>query len=352
MSNKTIKVKEKAEAELKALPAAAGAEQSVFLPLTPKQLEASSLHAEIKHNIETIGNALIAMCSNLKRMRDENLYAELGYDSFGSYTYNALKIKERQAYNYIQVYENLPEEFLQLNANVGVTKLQLLAALPALDRNEIVKGQNLEEMSVEDLKTAIDKWQETHKQQLFLFAPEEVQALKKGAGNEKTEEETAAEKAQLEKEKADFQSKLVEFESGKAKIIADAKKAAEKAAKLEVEKKKKSEIDKAVAEARKKAEAEAKKTEDDLKLQLVTEKEKSKNNAIIEKQYEEEKARREKLEKEIKNSANPELTRFKYKFDEIQADAKTLMELYSKLDGETQEKLKEALKKFSGVFIK
>lgn len=97
------------------------------------------------------------MCRCIKQMRDEKLYISLGYEDFGNYCEDMLKIKARQGYSYIKIYEDLPQSFLQSNANIGVTKLELLTHVNPLDREEFVQNTNLNEITVNELKAEIDR---------------------------------------------------------------------------------------------------------------------------------------------------------------------------------------------------
>ncbi len=85
--------------------------------------EAAKLHAQIMANGQVAASALLEFCKGLKRMRDEKLYTELGFDTFEDYTEKLAGIKSRMAYHYISCYENLGTTFLQSNANLGITKL-------------------------------------------------------------------------------------------------------------------------------------------------------------------------------------------------------------------------------------
>ena len=115
--------------------------------------------AELDLKIKTYANMawvnLIEACKCLKRMRDAKKYEELGYSSFGEYTEASLNIKERQAYTYISTYEKQGEAFLQSNAELGITKLSLLNAIPATEREDFVETHNLAGMSVAEVEKLV-----------------------------------------------------------------------------------------------------------------------------------------------------------------------------------------------------
>lgn len=83
-------------------------------------------------------------------MKIEGLYTHLGYDSFEEYAEQEHNLKRRQAYQYISVYENLGEDFVQSNAQLGITKLALLTQINTEDRAEIMedKGFDIKDLIV------------------------------------------------------------------------------------------------------------------------------------------------------------------------------------------------------------
>lgn len=119
---------------------------------------AMEIHQNIMINGGIAANALVEMCRNLKIMRDEKLYEPLGYDEFDSYCVKMANIKARQAYTYISTFENLGESVLQSTANMGITKLSLIAQLPPSDRADAV--ENVDEiagMTVAQVKELVAK---------------------------------------------------------------------------------------------------------------------------------------------------------------------------------------------------
>lgn len=123
--------------------------------MTVEASEAIVIHNNIVSSMRTAASAMVTLCENLKRMRDTQHYRAIGFDKFEDYTEQACGIKKRQAYNYIQTYERLGGTFLQANANLGITKLQLLTDVTAPDRAEFVEENDLEGMSVSEIKKLI-----------------------------------------------------------------------------------------------------------------------------------------------------------------------------------------------------
>lgn len=100
---------------------------------------------------------LVEMCKGLKKMRDDRLYRSLGYDDFDIYCEEMAHIRARQAYNYIATYERLGDEFLQSNAQLGITKLELISRLPGDVAAEITEDGSAAEMSVKEIKALVEE---------------------------------------------------------------------------------------------------------------------------------------------------------------------------------------------------
>ncbi|MFR5876349.1 MAG: hypothetical protein ACLUFN_07655 [Eubacterium sp.] len=123
-----------------------------------KREEAYILHNRILTNGKIIQTALIDVCRDLKQMRDQSLYLELGYDSFEDYSEKACGIKQRQAYSYISAYEKLGSDFIKENSELGITKLELIAQVSSFERDEFLEGVNIEDISTRELKEEIAKY--------------------------------------------------------------------------------------------------------------------------------------------------------------------------------------------------
>lgn len=123
--------------------------------MTAETAAAIEIHSSIVSAMKEAAFALVSLCENLKRMRDTGQYKALGFEKFEDYTEQACHIKKRQAYNYISTYERLGGTFLQSNAQLGITKLQLLIEVCAVDRADFVEQNDLEGMSVSEIKKLI-----------------------------------------------------------------------------------------------------------------------------------------------------------------------------------------------------
>ena len=215
--------------------------------MTAETAAAIELHNSIVSAMKEAAFALVSLCENLKRMRDTGQYKALGFEKFEDYTEQACRIKKRQAYNYIATYERLGGTFLQSNAQLGITKLQLLTEVCAVDRADFVEQNDLEGMSVSEIKKLIAENKE-YAEQISIFSEskerqeqelrrleDENEALKsrpvevavQEPSQEQVEKAVAAKTKELEKSYKDKLKKAKEKERQKAE--AEKQKAIEEA---------------------------------------------------------------------------------------------------------------------------
>lgn len=139
------------------------------LDITSEAYEkAVRLHRDIMANGQLAADAFVEFCRCLKQMRDVKLYTELGYADFEDYTVRAVGLKQRQAYSYISTYEKLGKEFLQSNATLGITKLELLASVPLFDRDGVTEENDIGGMSVTEVRELVAKY-DASREQLSLL---------------------------------------------------------------------------------------------------------------------------------------------------------------------------------------
>ena len=124
---------------------------------TPEAQRAMSLHYEIKSSLALAATAMVDFCKNLKAMRDGKLYIHIGFDSFEDYVEKAHNIHQRQRYNYIQTYEKLGAQLMSENADLGITKLQLLTNVSAIHRDEFLEENDVANISAAELKKLIEE---------------------------------------------------------------------------------------------------------------------------------------------------------------------------------------------------
>lgn len=123
--------------------------------LTEKQREFLETHSSILTSGSVIANGLISLAQNLKKMRDEKLFLEAGFETFEDYSEKACNLKQRQAYNYIKILDSFGEEFLHSNAKIGVAKLTLLSSLSEEEKVEVLTKVDVENVSVSELKERV-----------------------------------------------------------------------------------------------------------------------------------------------------------------------------------------------------
>ena len=156
--------------------------------MLPATARAVMITERIKSNGRAAVNAVCMIGKDLRTMKIDKLYTSLGYAEFEDYAEKEFQIKRRQAYQYISVYEKLGEEFVQSNAQLGITKLALLAAANPEDRAEIMENENVSDMTTRELEEALAKCKQQGEQLSIL--EEENNELKNAAkGREKLEKE-------------------------------------------------------------------------------------------------------------------------------------------------------------------
>jgi hypothetical protein len=225
--------------------------------------QAVTLTRRIKANAAVAAGAIVAFSKDLKQMRDEKLYIQLGYENFETYTKQEFNIEQRQAYNYIGIYEKYGETFLQSNASLGITKLALLAEVSDADRTEFMENNDLDGMSVRDMRELVEKTKQQGEQLSFLTDEcdkakndAKLQAeISKAEQIEKIKIDTARREA--EKKLAEAQNRIVELEKAEpdAAALEKFRKEAEKKAKKDFDDKLKAEKVKLEAEKQKAAQA-------------------------------------------------------------------------------------------------
>ena len=176
----------------------AGAGESTL----PAAARAIQITERIRANGRTAVNAVCAIGEDLRTMKIDGLYTELGYESFEDYAEKEFDLKRRQAYQYISVYEKLGKEFVQSNAQLGITKLALLATANPEDRAEVMESEDVAKITTRELEELLDKYKQQG-EQLSLLQEESK------AETEKLQAKLAAEAARS----AELEAKLEEIEA-------------------------------------------------------------------------------------------------------------------------------------------
>lgn len=130
-------------------------EDKTAVIVSEEYTKAVTLTRSIIANAQAAQQSLYEVCKGLKEMRDGKLYKELGYANFEDYTENEVGIKRRQAHNYIMIAENMSAENVQSIAQIGSTKLTMLAMLDEPTRKTVTETIDVESVTVKELKAQI-----------------------------------------------------------------------------------------------------------------------------------------------------------------------------------------------------
>ena len=173
----------------------------------PAAARAIQITERIRANGRTAVNAVCAIGEDLRTMKIDGLYTELGYENFEDYAEKEFDLKRRQAYQYISVYEKLGKEFVQSNAQLGITKLALLATANPEDRAEVMESEDVAKITTRELEDLLDKYKQQG-EQLSLLQEESK------AETEKLQAKLAAEAARS----AELEAKLSDIESAPVEV--------------------------------------------------------------------------------------------------------------------------------------
>jgi len=286
--------------------------------------------------------------------RLEEAKRALPYGKWGEWLKNEVEFSQSTANNFMRLYEEYGASQIsifgasvdsQTFAKLPYSKALQLLAVPKDEREAFAEEVKAEQLSVKELKTAIEERDRARKEAEESKAREEELADKLAEA-----EAEAARSAEKTEEANKLRKKLDdmvgELEKSKANSAAlrDKLKKAETDPKIPKEK---------LEQIRKEAEASAKKEAEDAMKADIEEAKKRADTAAAEasaaklaaKQAQE---RFEEAQKKLK-TASPEVAAFKSLFDSIQTTARALHEMVDNIrkdDPETADKLSAALKAF------
>ncbi|MBO5462211.1 MAG: hypothetical protein J6A49_02750 [Clostridia bacterium] len=321
--------------------------------------QAYLLHNKIMASGVMVAQSWVQMCKDLKTMRDEKLYTELGYKDFGEYCDEAVGIGARQGYTYIQTYENMGSEVIEKYSSLGITKLSLLAKMNPVDRFDVLDSGEVQEMSTKEVKELVAK-STAQAEQLTLLTEEteslksENEALKNDNEDFETENSQLEEMvAQLKREVKELKERPTEIfpepseeqiEEIRASVTAELKEQfkAEKEAAVKAEKEKTAKkIEKAKADAEKSA-FEKKSKEIDEAVKKAKE-EAAAENAELRNVIESFKAENAKLENQIKGS-DSNIQKVNIYFGAFQENLNKALSAMAEMQGEQKENMTAAIK--------
>lgn len=168
--------------------------------------EAVETHQRIITSANLAQQNLWDMCQGLKKMRDDKLYKEFGYQNFETYCENEVGMKRSNAYNYISIVEKINPENVQSIGQIGMTKLSLLATISEPEQAEIAEKLDLENTTVKQLKAEIEKLKDDNLNLSMNYDRMDANRIK--LGNENTE--LKIENKTLQKQVEELENRPVE----------------------------------------------------------------------------------------------------------------------------------------------
>lgn len=260
---------------------------------TPKE-RANELHTRIKANAAVATQTILSIGRDLKIMRDEKLYIELGYTDFGVYCDKKAEVKKRQAYNFIKCYEKYGDRLNELSG-IGVTKLTLMTALDDEDREELIESGDAAALSTRELEKRIEELKNKYEQLTLQYDEAKTEA----ESNESTLEDYRKQIDKLSEELKNAETRNKELENRPVEVA--------------VQQPSDEEIKKIKDEAMKSAQKAAQKAADANEKQHKEELEKLRTD--LQKQY-------EQVSKENAEQSKQEIERLKSENAILQANAK------------------------------
>lgn len=289
---------------------------------TPEQAQAMGLHYEIIAAAQAAANSLLDLGRKLKRMRDTGGYKRLGFETFAQYTEQAVGIRQRQAYTYITVVENVPARLVEENAAAGVTKLALLAKLGPADQQEV--AGELADITVKELQSLIEEKNGLAEQLSMLQAEAPVE----GRAEEVDMDALRAEMLEQARAEVAEERKAAELHAA-AQAKKEAERAArEKAALAKADAARQAEAD--IAAARQEAAEEARRQQEEKDKEAL---EQARRDA------EEARAKAEDTARRLDLAASEDSVRFALLFEQLQDAAQKMLDLIDTMnaDGRTEE---------------
>lgn len=268
--------------------------------LSEVENEFLTLHETILYAGSTATAYFVEFAKKLKEMRDSKLYETVGFNNFAEYVEQAVNIKQRQAYKYIEVYENFSEEFLKRNSKLGVTKLLLITSLDEEEKEQIATEIVENGVTVEELKKIIVE-KESRISQLELDLKENNQKVIEQSNQKIEKAKKALEKALKDKE--DLTKRYEELKTSPAKVDV------------------------------------IEKPETLAELKSLREKLNKSDEEIV------------SLKKQIQLNGNGKLMVFKVKFEELQVYLSDINALIEEMDAEDKVKCQKALKVVVGAYL-
>ena len=212
---------------------------------TERQERAVKLTRQIISNGNIAASCMVEMGRDLKTVRDERLFSEMGYESFEEYCEKKVGVGKRHGYNFIQVFERFGEEKLAQLQGLGITKLLDMAKLDDEEVSDLMQNNNVAELSTRELSAKIEEYRNKY-EQLTLQLEEEKSKNAESASLESQIEELRKqlEAARQANENMKYGAHNAEkhFEEQKAALLKEKEALSEQVRKLESRPAEKAEI--------------------------------------------------------------------------------------------------------------
>lgn len=309
-----------------------------------RQEQAALIHSRILANGQIAAQALVSMCQDLKRMRDEKLYEELNYSTFEDYAEQACGIKQRQAYSYIAAFERLGPDYIEQNAELGITKLELISQVSSYEREEFLETVDVEDASTRELKEEIQKWKNQVEQLSLLNKDLERESGEKGEDLMFLKDELKEARAEIECLKS--QPTPVAIAEADEETI---KKAVEEAnaENTELIKKLKQQIKDEKAKVKSSEESKASAVEE-AKAEAIEEANKKIDELLKEKNASDEKLKEALKAAKVAN-ADEDVMAIRFLFSELQSTANNILSHLEKIKGKDAEQAGKLGKTISSI---
>ena len=117
--------------------------------------KAVKLDQQIESYLCMAVQSTIVACRYIAEMKESGLYTELGYKDFDEYIEKRHNIKSRQAYKYISIAKNIPEDLLSPGAKIGISQLYLLSTLNVEEQKQVVEETDLESTTKREMEQKV-----------------------------------------------------------------------------------------------------------------------------------------------------------------------------------------------------
>lgn len=297
-------------------------------PLEDKSTETLTIETNsLWQQMETIG-AVGMMLAAQAGQRLNIIRNRIPHGQWEDWCRDNLKFSYRKAARLMNLATKIEDEnslFLNLPtlADIEISKVYELLAAPEEAAKEVIENNNIEDITVRELREELQKSKEALKSRDY-----DIEALQETVRKLNVEKNNAADPAELE----ELKLKLLKAEDKLKKAKEAQKKAAEDA-----QKKAEEELSKSIEAAKEEARKEVSNDMDGLKAELEA--------ALGE---------NKKLTQALSNNNNKELAVFKVKSDQLQSDFNSCLESITALrqqDSELADKANHALKQILTVLI-